>query len=211
MSIWSFFLYNTACLSITYISEIFSLFQFAKFNISRLDWRILVLAILWSLWLNRNSVIFWNYGWNLSTILFQILHFSSIWTDNLLTGHALAASSVSYAIQQMQQEWDQFQAVQPIPSSAGLNAEEVLATRPGAAESDLVLLAPPLNDSGAWSSLSTCLFMWGFLFPAIFLYGWFGIVYLKLLMILVLIHPKFCIDHLCTELYIILFTWWWHT
>ena len=70
ISIWEFFLSGTACILDTHIADVFSLFQFSKFNITRQCWCILVLSILWSVWLNRNVVIFRNMTSNLASIFF---------------------------------------------------------------------------------------------------------------------------------------------
>ena len=93
-------------------------------------------------------MIFRNQGGNLSSILCQIFHFSSVWADNLLTGHTSVASSISQAIQQLQQEWDQSHSMQPVSTSIGQIAGEGLPTVPGAADLNLDLLIPSTNDSG---------------------------------------------------------------
>ena len=71
-----------------------------------------MMAILWSLWFNRNSVIFRRHGKNLSSLLYQILHLTSYWTDTLLIGHGSVISSISQAIQQIQHDLDQVHTVQ---------------------------------------------------------------------------------------------------
>ena len=83
-----------------------------KFNIYLKDWNSLVMAILWSLWLNRNLVIFRQRGKNLSSLLYQILHLTSCWVDTLLTSYGSTVSSMSQAIQQMQHDLDQVHAMQ---------------------------------------------------------------------------------------------------
>ena len=73
LAVCDFFLNNTDCLNTIRIYDIFSLFSLVKFNLNLKGWNMLVLAILWWLWLNRNSMIFRNQGRSLSLILFQIL------------------------------------------------------------------------------------------------------------------------------------------
>ena len=64
----------------------------------------MVIAILWTVWINRNAVIFRNTRNNLASSFFHIFHLASLWAENLLDRHAWAASSVSQAIQLMQQD-----------------------------------------------------------------------------------------------------------
>ena len=54
-----------------------------------------------------------------------------------MAGHTSAASSISQAIQQMQQEWDQSQAVQPILTTDGQVVGDVLAAVSGVADLSL--------------------------------------------------------------------------
>ena len=117
---------NIDCLNNIQISDIFSLFNLVKFNINLKSWNILVLATLWSLWLNKNAIIFRQRSKNLSSLFYQILYLTSCWVDNLLTGQGSGSSSISQAIQQMQHDWDQIQAAQaitaPIAPSIGFSA-----------------------------------------------------------------------------------------
>lgn len=73
----AFFLNSSVRLNDVCISETFSLFKMVKFNNSKKGWNTLVHAILWSIWLNRNSIIFRQNGRNLFSILYQILHLTS--------------------------------------------------------------------------------------------------------------------------------------
>ena len=101
IGIWEFFSFDMACILDTHIVDVFSLFQFSKFIITRQCWCILVLSILWSVWLNRNAVIFRRRTSNLASIFFQIFHFATMWAENILAGHTSATLSVSQAIQQL--------------------------------------------------------------------------------------------------------------
>ena len=60
-----------------------------------------------------------------------------MWAENLMAGHTSTASSISQAIQQMQQDWDQSQGVQTNPSFEGQAVGDVLAVSEAA---DLGLL-----------------------------------------------------------------------
>ena len=60
-------------------------------------------------------------------MLSQTLYCYSTWINNLLTGHTSTKSSISQAIQQLQQDWDQSQPVHHVPLFVGLNVEEALA------------------------------------------------------------------------------------
>ena len=82
---------------------------------------MLVLAIIWCLWLNRNSMIFRNHCRVSLSLIFQIITWLISWVDFLLTGHD--SEAFSHAIQYMQQEWNQAQASQvahDIASSIGI-------------------------------------------------------------------------------------------
>ena len=70
VDVWGFFFYTLARTNDIHIDEIFSLFLYAKFNLNLLCWNMLVLAIVWCIWLNRNSIIFRNQFKNLSSLLF---------------------------------------------------------------------------------------------------------------------------------------------
>ena len=95
INIWVFFLSDTVSILDTHISDVFSLFQFSKFNVTRQCWCIMVLSILWSIWLNRNAVIFRNTTSNLASIFFQIFHFATVWVGTILAMHTSTTSSVS--------------------------------------------------------------------------------------------------------------------
>ena len=96
----------------TNISNVFSLFAYSKFNVSRLCWCILVFAILWTIWLNRNAVIFRNASFNVASSFFNIFHLALLWTGILLGRQAVATSSATQAIHRMHPEWDSTQVVQ---------------------------------------------------------------------------------------------------
>ena len=70
-----------------------------------------------------------------------------MWVENLLAGHTSAASSVSQATQQMQQDWYQSQGVQPIPTTDVQVVGDVLVVS-GAAELGLHLPYPTSHDTG---------------------------------------------------------------
>ena len=97
--VWDFFLHNPACTNNIHIDEIFSLSTYVKFTLNLHYWNILVLAITWYMWLNRNQCR------SLSSLLFQVITLLTSWIDNLLTGHE--SKVFSQAIQHIQQEWDQ--------------------------------------------------------------------------------------------------------
>ena len=99
IQIWDFFLNSSVRLNDVCIFGIFSLFKMVKFNINVKDWNTLVHAILWSIWLNRNSVIFKQNSRNLFSILYQILHLTSSWAEIIFLGRGSTASSISQAIQ----------------------------------------------------------------------------------------------------------------
>ena len=52
--VWTFFLQNSFGLDNMYIGHIFTLFSWIKFNLCMHFWNMLVLAIIWCRWLNRN-------------------------------------------------------------------------------------------------------------------------------------------------------------
>ena len=104
--VWEFFLSNLVSLMEYRISNVFSLYSFSKYNISRQYWYILVFTILWTIWNNRNAVIFRNSSFNLAFFFFHIFHLASSWVGILLGRQAVAASSATQAIQKMQQDWD---------------------------------------------------------------------------------------------------------
>ena len=86
-------------------------------------------------------------GRNLSSLVYQILHFTSCWVHNLLTGHGSATSFISQTIHQMQHDWDQAQAIiAPIGRSIGFTAAVEDPNNP----TDLALesAAPIENVSG---------------------------------------------------------------
>ena len=89
LTVWNFFLHNYNCINNIHICEIFSLFTCVKFNLSLHCWNMLVLAITWCMWLNRNSMIFRNQCRNLSSLLFQIITLMTSWVDNLLLDHEI--------------------------------------------------------------------------------------------------------------------------
>ena len=109
--IWEFFLSNAGCILDSHISDVFSLHFFSKYNVSRQCWCILVFAILWIIWNNRNAVIFRNSSYNIASSFFHIFRLASLWAGNLLGRQAAATSSATQAIQMMQQDWDSSQVV----------------------------------------------------------------------------------------------------
>ena len=77
---------------------------------------MLVLAIFWCLWLNRNSMIFRNHCRSSLKFIFQIITLLTSWVDSLLTGQE--SEVFSHAIHHMQQDWDQ--VAHEIASSIGI-------------------------------------------------------------------------------------------
>ena len=49
VAVWDFFLYSSSSLIGTHIGDIFSLFQYVKFNLNSIGWNMLVLAVIWCL------------------------------------------------------------------------------------------------------------------------------------------------------------------
>ena len=82
---------------------------------------MLVIAIIWCIWLNRNSMIFRNQSRSYILLIFQIISLLTSWIGSLLSGPN--SEVFSHAIHHMQQEWDQAHASQAaldIASSIGI-------------------------------------------------------------------------------------------
>ena len=102
--IWDFFL--SVAHEILYrinISDIFSLHYALKVNISYQGRNSLVLAILWTLWLNKNAINFRNLGRNINSIYHHILLLTTFQTDTLIAGQ----DNLSQTLKQVKQDWDQ--------------------------------------------------------------------------------------------------------
>ena len=109
--IWDFFISGAnELLNSTKISEIFSLHHALKFRFPYLGWNSLVLPIFWTLWLNRNAIIFRNSGRNINSIFHHILLLVSCWTDIL----AARQDNLSPTLSQVKQDWDQAHSTQDI-------------------------------------------------------------------------------------------------
>ena len=96
------------------ISYIFSFHHALNFKFSYQCWNSLVLAIIWTLWLNRNALIFRHFGLNINSIFHQILLLFLYWTDILTAGQ----DNLSHTLNQVKQDWDQAHPVQDFPSMA---------------------------------------------------------------------------------------------
>lgn len=106
-AIWDFILSNAhEKLSSINITEIFTLYHAFKFNISFCGWNTLVLAIVWTLWLNRIAAIFRNQCRDINSIFHHILLLTSCWTDVLTVGHDNSLASMSQTLRQIKQDWD---------------------------------------------------------------------------------------------------------
>ena len=110
---------------------------------------MLVLAIIWCMWLKRNSIIFRNQCRNLSSLF--CLQSLGLVVMFLLSGHE--SEVFSQAIQYMQQKWDQVQANQAAHAIA-ISISIFMATEaaPGALNPAVEFTYDPLatfsNDSG---------------------------------------------------------------
>ena len=100
-----------------------------------------IFAILWTIWLNRNVVIFRQASFTLTSSFFNIFHFALLWTGILLGRHAVAASSATQAIHQMQQEWDSTQVVQITSNDTEVVSDEPILV------SDIPDLDPLVPDA----------------------------------------------------------------
>ena len=73
IQVWRFFLVDITCLANMVIADLFSLCNKSRFAVHVHGWYILVNAILWCIWLNRNAIVFRQNGLTLNALIYHVL------------------------------------------------------------------------------------------------------------------------------------------